>query len=103
MDIDHLVPLANAHRSGGDAWDSDRKGAYANDLTNPAHLVAVTASVNWSKGARGPEDWRPRDEGSWCQYATDWVAVKVEWELMVTPAELESVGGDDGEVPVTSG
>ena len=92
LDIDHLVPLANAHRSGGHAWDADRKKAYANDLSNPAHLVAVTGSANRSKRARGPEDWRPPNEGAWCQYGQDWTGVKVEWELTVTRAEVEALG-----------
>ena len=61
-------------------------------MSNPAHLVAVTASANRSKGAKGPEDWRPPDETYWCQYGKDWVAVKVEWELAVTPAEFEALG-----------
>ena len=90
LDIDHLVPLAIAHRSGGHAWDSGRRRAYANDLSNPAHLVAVTASANRSKRARGPEDWRRPDETHWCQYGRGWVSVTVAWRLRVTQAELEA-------------
>ena len=92
LDIDHLVPLENAHRSGGHAWDSDRKRAHANELSNPGHLVAVTASANRSKGARGPENWRPPDEANWCKYGRDWMAVKLEWKLTVTSAEIEALG-----------
>ena len=91
LDIDHLVPLKNAHDSGGWAWSSDRKQEYANNLRDPDHLVAVTKGANRSKGAKGPEEWRPPDEGYWCQYATDWTEVKMEWGLTMTQRETEAV------------
>ena len=102
LDIDHMVPLANAHRSGGWAWDRDRKAAYANDLGYPGHLIAVDSSANRAKGSKGPEDWRPPNEGYWCEYATHWVEIKSRWELTVTQREwgaLEEMLGhcDDGK------
>ena len=59
LDIDHMVPLANAHRSGGWAWDDERKAAYANSLDYPGHLIAAIRSANQAKSAHGPENWRP--------------------------------------------
>ena len=91
MDVDHLVPLKNAHDSGGWAWSSARKEDYANHLGDPDHLIAVTSAANRSKGAKGPEEWRPSDEGYWCQYATDWTEVKFEWGLTMTQGEAEAV------------
>ena len=66
-----MVPLKNAHDSGGSAWSLARKEDYANYLGDPDYLIAVTKTANQSKGAKGPEEWRPSDEGYWFQYATD--------------------------------
>jgi hypothetical protein len=87
LDVDHMVPLKNAHDSGGWAWDKDKKAAYANEMGYADHLIAVTASANRKKGARGPEEWKPANQGYWCDYAIDWVQIKVEWELSATKAE----------------
>ena len=87
VDVDHHVPLKNAHLSGGWRWDAERKEEYANYLEDPAHLVAISARHNRSKGARGPEEWAPPDNSLWCQYATDWTQTKERWELTMTPVE----------------
>lgn len=85
-DIDHLVPLANAWRSGASAWTTEKRGDFANDLDDP-QLVAVSASSNRSKGDQDPSTWKPTDTSSWCGYAEDWIAVKTHWKLTVTTAE----------------
>ncbi|GLY05189.1 MULTISPECIES: HNH endonuclease family protein [Actinoplanes] len=85
-DIDHMVPLANAWRSGADKWDNDKRGDFANDLERP-QLFAVSATSNRSKGDQDPSTWKPPAESSWCVYAKDWITVKSHWELTVTTAE----------------
>jgi hypothetical protein len=86
VDIDHVVPLANAWRSGASAWTTDRREDFANDLDRP-QLVAVSQNSNRAKGDQDPSTWKPSATGSWCEYATDWITVKSYWKLTVTTAE----------------
>lgn len=85
LDIDHMVPLAEAHDSGGWAWTPERKQAYANDLGYEHHLLAVTASHNRAKGDKEPTHWMPPTEPCW--YIAAWVSVKYRWSLSIDPAE----------------
>jgi hypothetical protein len=87
FDIDHTVPLANAWRSGAWAWSEARRVAYANDLADAGHLIAIDASENREKGDDGPEAWRPPDVHSWCRYAITWDRIKARWHLSATTAE----------------
>ena len=91
FDIDHFVPLANAHASGGWVWNTATKNAFYNDLVDPQHLIAVSASENRSKGARGPDEWKPSDTTYWCRYAVSWVDIKSRWSLTVTTTEKEAL------------
>lgn len=86
VDIDHMVPLANAWRTGAAEWDEQRRVDFANDLDTP-QLIAVSATSNRAKGDQDPSQWKPPERGYWCQYAQDWVAVKHHWELSVTSEE----------------
>ena len=83
IDIDHVVPLANAWRTGAAGWNDQKRGDFANDLTRP-ELIAVTASVNRSKGDQDPSQWRPPSHQFWCEYAQRWISVKAGWQLFVT-------------------
>lgn len=86
LQIDHLVPLANAWRSGAKNWTTPQRQDFANDLTRP-QLLAVTSSLNEAKGDQGPDQWKPPNREFWCQYAEDWISVKHFWQLTVTTAE----------------
>lgn len=90
VQIDHIVPLADAWRSGASSWTTARRQAYANDLTDP-QLIAVSASSNESKGDKDPSEWKPPNHNEWCFYARDWIQVKYVFALHVTSAEKSAL------------
>jgi hypothetical protein len=86
VDIDHVVPLADAWRTGASAWTTAKRQSYANDLSAP-QLIAVTDNVNQAKGDQTPATWKPPLTGYYCTYAKMWVAVKYKYSLTVNSAE----------------
>jgi hypothetical protein len=87
LDIDHMVPLAEAWRSGAWAWTAAQRMDFANDLEDPRSLLAVTASLNRSKGDRDVAAWLPAK--AQCNYISNWIAVKWRFDLTVDPIEGE--------------
>ncbi|WKX73045.1 HNH endonuclease family protein [Streptomyces sp. XD-27] len=86
VDIDHMVPLANAWRSGADEWTTAQRRRFANDLTN-SQLIAVSAASNRSKADKGPDAWKPPSVDYWCTYSRAWVSVKYLYKLNITARE----------------
>ncbi|WP_084541075.1 HNH endonuclease family protein [Nocardioides alkalitolerans] len=90
LDIDHMVPLAEAWDSGASGWTPARREAFANDLGEDYSLIAVSAATNRSKGDQDPAEWMP-PAGYVCRYVTEWVSVKVRWGLTVDSAERSAL------------
>ncbi|MFI9049299.1 HNH endonuclease family protein [Streptomyces sp. NPDC053427] len=90
VDIDHMVPLANAWRSGADSWTTARRTEFANDLLH-SQLIAVSAGSNRSKGDQSPDQWSPPSRGYWCTYARAWTDVKHLYQLSVTQPEADQL------------
>ena len=86
VDIDHIVPLAEAWKSGANAWTTARRQEFANNLTI-AQLIAVSASSNRAKGDSDPASWKPTNTSVHCIYAREWIWVKYTYGLSLQSAE----------------
>ena len=82
---------AEAWDSGASGWDEARRRDFANDLGFDGSLIAVTASSNRAKGDQDPAEWLPPRREAWCQFATDWVSVRVRWDLTAVQAEVAAL------------
>ncbi|MEU3208135.1 HNH endonuclease family protein [Streptomyces cyaneofuscatus] len=91
LDIDHMVPLAEAWDSGASTWTAERREAYANDQGAEVSLVAVTARSNRQKSDQDPADWMPPSPAAQCRYVGEWVATKLRWQLTADDRELEAL------------
>lgn len=84
VQIDHVVPLADAWRNGASQWSNAVRREFANDAEN---LLAVDGSTNSAKGADNAATWLPPNEDFVCAYVVRQIAVKHEYQLTVTRDE----------------
>ncbi|WP_030482850.1 HNH endonuclease family protein [Nocardioides aequoreus] len=89
LQIDHMVPLAEAWDSGARSWSAAQREDFANDLGDPRPLIAVTGAENSSKSDRDPAEWLP--DRQHCRYAEEWVATKIRWGLSQDSAERSAL------------
>lgn len=87
LDIDHVIPLAEAWDSGAWAWSDSQREAFANDLGHDNALVAVSQQSNRQKGRSDPSEWLPPSVSVQCWYTQAWIEVKARWKLSVDEFE----------------
>ena len=83
---DHLVPVAEAHRSGGHRWTADRKRDFYLDVDN---LHVLPAAENLDKSDHDPAEWTPRRNR--CDYIAAWVETKQAYGLAADQAEADAI------------
>ncbi|EGQ8734482.1 TPA: HNH endonuclease [Vibrio parahaemolyticus] len=80
VDIDHVVPLKWAWEHGAKHWTYEKRISIANDKAN---LIAVEASLNRQKGAKGIDEWLPPKNQ--CQYILRFIRIKKKYGIELEP------------------
>ena len=88
FDIDHIVSLKEAWRSGADEWSTSDNETFADDMLN---LTAVTASSNRSKGAKDASEWLPSEASGKCYLLIRVIQVKTKWSLSIDQDEYTAL------------
>ena len=90
VQIDHIVPLADAWQKGAQEWSPEKRRDFAND---PRNLLAVDGPLNQQKSAGDAATWLPPNNGYRCSYAQRIIDVKSTYGLWVTEAERDALAG----------
>ncbi|WP_122819356.1 HNH endonuclease family protein [Varibaculum vaginae] len=88
IQIDHVVALSNAWKTGASKWDAKSREQFAND---PLNLLAVDGPANQDKQDKDAASWLPPNPGFHCQYVALQTAIKQKWKLLVTPQEKRAL------------
>lgn len=88
VQIDHVVALADAWRTGAQQLDQQTRAQLAGDLLE---LLAVDGPANEAKRDRDAAAWLPANKSYRCRYVARQVAVKTKYRLWVIPAERDAM------------
>jgi hypothetical protein len=88
VQIDHVVALGDAWRTGAQQLSPATRTALAND---PMNLLAVDGATNQAKGDKNAASWLPPNKRFRCKYVTRQIMVKSKYDLWVTEAEKEAI------------
>lgn len=88
VDIDHIIPLSLAWKTGAADWDDATRLAFAND---PLNLMASDAGENRKKGDKDASRYLPPNVGFQCEYVARQVTVRTKYATFVTQAEKDAM------------
>lgn len=88
LDVDHVVPLAEAWKSGAYMWTDAQRSSFANDTFE---LALTNSHDNRSKGDRTPDLWKPEAEPWHCMYLARWSAIKTQYDLSESNQEIATL------------
>lgn len=88
VQIDHIVPLADAWQKGAQEWSPEKRRNFAND---PRNLLAVDGPLNQQKSAGDAATWLPPSKEYRCTYAQKIIEVKATYGLWVTQTEHDAL------------
>jgi hypothetical protein len=88
VQIDHVVALHDAWKSGASQWGSAQLMALGND---PLNLLAVQGKANQDKSDASADQWLPSRQQFRCAYAARQIAVKSRYGLSVTVGEKNAL------------
>jgi Protein of unknown function (DUF1524) len=84
VQIDHVVALGDAWRTGAATWTANKRLRYAN---SPVVLLAVDGPQNEAKGDDDASEWLPPRKAYDCKYVAKQITIKTTYGLWVTPSE----------------
>ena len=84
IEIDHLVPLADAWQKGAQQWSLEKRIRFGNDTRN---LIATSRKANQQKKDGDAATWLPPNRDFRCTYVARQIEVKATYGLWVTAAE----------------
>ena len=91
VQIDHVVALFEAHKSGAWSFPASRKLKFANNIFFDDLLIAVGGPSNASKGSSDPSDWMPDNSSYYCEYLDKWLNIKSEFRLGIDSDEKDAI------------
>lgn len=88
VQIDHIVPLADAWRTGAQKLTIEQRTNLAND---PRNLLAVDGRANNAKSDQDASQWLPPNPAFHCAYVKKQIEVKAIYHLWVAPEEKDAM------------